>query len=391
MEEGFLARYFDAFERIPGWFLPDAYLVIAAYHQLLSDEALARDVLEIGVYHGLSAIGLAALRGEGRRFVAVDLFEKPPDEQHIDRSWWGSRASFLKNLGRFYDDLAFVHTSAARSDAVHPADLGRDFTICHIDAGHRSRDVYADLGLCAEVSRPGGLVVLDDFGSPAFPGVAEGAFQFSLDAPGALRPIALGFNKAVFQRAPAPFDLNARLFDTFPQMRSQWTHVWDEPVPLFATSILPFFDVGRSTPRRLAASGDVAARIEHAGGTVSAPAGRIVNVPVRVTNLSSMALSCDRAPFGVSYHLLTASGALLKYDNARTYFADPLASGSSRIVDVPVHVPDEPGEYELEFDIVWEGILWLKDRGHRTEHVRLSAVATPHTAVDRRMAGATAW
>jgi SAM-dependent methyltransferase len=372
--KGFLPRYFAAFDRIPGWFLPDAYLVIAAYNQLLADEGCSGDVLEIGVYHGLSAVGLAALRGHGRRFVAVDLFEKPADE-HIDRSWWGSRASFLGNMARFYDDLSFVTTIASPSANVGPADLGSEFTLCHVDAGHRAGEVYADLELCADVSRPGGLVVLDDYSSPAFPGVAEGALRFNLDAPGTLRPIALGFNKAIFQREPSPFDLNARLLGTFPQMRSQWAWLWDVPVPLFTTSLLPFFDLGRSTPRRLAGSHQIAARIEPATGSVTACTGRTVTVPVQVTNLSNVAFKSDRAPFGVSYHLLNAGGALLKYDNARAYFVDPLESGSSRTVDISVQVPDEPGEYELEIDIVWEGILWLKDRGNRTERVRLSAVS----------------
>ena len=68
MHDDFLSRYLNAFHSIPGWFSPDACLIFMAYHQLLADEGLAGDVLEIGVHHGLSAIGTAALRGEGRRF-----------------------------------------------------------------------------------------------------------------------------------------------------------------------------------------------------------------------------------------------------------------------------------------------------------------------------------
>ena len=374
MPQGFLARYFDAFPRIPGWFLPDAYLTIAAYNQMLAEEGLAGDVLEIGVYHGLSAIGLAALRGDRRRFVAVDLFGRPPDAE-CDRSWWGSRAHFLDNMARFHDDLSFVTTVCAPSASVRAADLGSGFTLCHVDAGHSAADVYADIRLCADVSRPGGLIVLDDYSSPAFPGVAEGAFRFHLDAPGRLRPVAIGFNKAIFQREPAPFDLNARLLETFPQIRPLRALLWDASVPLLSTSLLPFFDLTRSTPRRLASAGDVAARIEPAAPSVTASAGRTLPIPVHVTNLSRVPFSCDRVPFGLSYHLLTGGGALLTYDNPRTYFVEPLAPGASRTVAVPVVVPEDPGEYQLEFDIVWEGILWMKDRGNPTGRVRLDAVA----------------
>jgi hypothetical protein len=88
-----------------------------------------------------------------------------------------------------------------------------------------------------------------------------------------------------------------------------------------------------------------------------------------------MALSYDSAPFGLSYHLRTADHALLKYDNDRVYFADALAPGTSRIVNVPVRVPAQPGRYELEFDIVWEGVLWMKDLRNPTASVVLTAVA----------------
>jgi hypothetical protein len=38
-------------------------------------------------------------------------------------------------------------------------------------------------------------------------------------------------------------------------------------------------------------------------------------------------------------------------------------------------VPDDPGQYELEFDIVWEGVLWMKDIRNPTAVVALTALA----------------
>ena len=380
--DGFLKRYFEAFDQIPGWLSPDAYLMVAAYSQLLARAGLAQHVLEIGVYHGKSAIGFAALRGSGSRFVAVDLFDKPPKAQ-MDRLWFGSRERFLQNMARFHHDPSFVTTIAAPSASLRPRDVGSAFTLCHIDGGHTSKDVHADLTLCAAVVKPGGLVVLDDFSSPAFPGVAEGALRFNLDSPGTLRPVAIGFNKAIFQREPAPFDLNARFFETFPHVCSQWASIWDVQVPLFDTSLGTFFDTASSTPGRLAPrDGSIAARIEPVSPTVRGAAGASIDVPIKVTNLSRMALSCEHAPFGLSYHLRTADQALMKYDNPRTYFTVPLAPNDCRLLTVPVSVPDEPGRYELEFDIVWEGVLWMKNLRNPTATVSLTAVADG--AVPRR-------
>lgn len=47
-----------------------------ACNQLISEAGVSGDTLEIGVYFGLSAIAVAALRGRGRRFYAIDLFER---------------------------------------------------------------------------------------------------------------------------------------------------------------------------------------------------------------------------------------------------------------------------------------------------------------------------
>ena len=30
---------------------------------------------------------------------------------------------------------------------------------------------------------------------------------------------------------------------------------------------------------------------------------------------------------------------------------------------------------DVEFDVVWEGVLWMKDRGNATGRVRLAALA----------------
>ena len=375
MDDGLLARYLGVFGSVPGWFSPDAYLIFAAYHQLLADEALAGDVLEIGVHHGLSAIGIAALRGEGGRFVAIDLFEEL-QAQNVSKSGLGNRERFVANMARFHPDLSFLTMIASPSGVIDPATLGSGFTFCHVDGGHSAPEVYADLELCAAVAAPGALIALDDYFNPAFPGVGEAAVRFGLERPGVLQPVAIGFNKAIFQRAPAPFGLNERFATVFPQVLSSRAALWGASVPLFDAAFAAFFDCARSTPRRLvpAAESAVAARIEPQQARVVADAGAIVDIPVHVTNLSRIPLARGSSPFGLSYHLLSGDRRLLAFDHPRTWFDEPLLPGASRTMTVPVRVPDAPGPYQLEFDVVWEGVLWMKDRGNPTAIVDLSAV-----------------
>ncbi len=181
-----------------------------AYNQVIAEADLAGDVLEIGVHHGLSAIGTAALRGSGGRFVAVDLFDDL-QSQNVSGSGLGNRTRFIDNMSRFHDDLSFLTTVSAASSTIDAKALGRTFSFCHIDGGHSAAEAGADLRLAEEILRPGGLVALDDYFNPAFPGVGEAAVRFHLERPGRFRPIAIGFNKVLFQREPVPFPLNDRL------------------------------------------------------------------------------------------------------------------------------------------------------------------------------------
>src|SRR5438132_1696202 len=107
-----IERYLDGIETIDGWFSPDAALLFLAYAQLAESVQSPGDVLEIGVHHGLSAILVAALRGEGRRLVAIDLFEELQDH-NVSRSGEGSKSLFFGNMARFFPNTGFVREIAA--------------------------------------------------------------------------------------------------------------------------------------------------------------------------------------------------------------------------------------------------------------------------------------
>jgi Methyltransferase domain len=384
MNEHFLTRYLEAFGTISGWCSPDACLMFMAYHQLLADKGITGDTLEIGVHHGLSAIGVAALRDERHRFVAIDLFDDL-QSQNISGSGQGNRQRFIANMRRFYDDLSFLTAVTARSSTLSPNDLGSGFSFCHIDGGHSAEEAYRDLKLCSSITLPGGLIALDDYFNPAFPGVCEGAIRFGFEHPGTLRPIALGFNKALFQREPAPFDLDARFTQVFPDVRARPIVMWKRPVRFYDMAFSVFFDAARSTPRRLVPAREpaVRARIEPSQALVTAAAGDAVSVAVHVTNLSRIPLAHGgSSPFGLSYHLLTGDQRLVRFDHPREWFTDPLLPGASRTLNVCVEVPSEPGSYQLEFDIVWEGVSWMKDLGNPTAIVPLTATGNHFATAD---------
>src|SRR5687768_6627306 len=71
MKSRFIRSYFESFASIDGWFSANAPQKFMAYIQLLASHGQPGDVLGIGVHHGLSAIGVASLRGSGRHLYAT--------------------------------------------------------------------------------------------------------------------------------------------------------------------------------------------------------------------------------------------------------------------------------------------------------------------------------
>jgi len=368
MKPGFLQAYLDAFPSIQGFFTFDGALMFMAYNQLIS---VTGDVLEIGVHHGLSAIAIGSLAEDGRRFVAVDLFEM--QDSNRSRSGAGNREVFLRNMQTFFEDLNFLEIVAGSSSELKPEALGSQFSFCHIDGGHSPEETYQDLDLCSKILLPGGLLALDDYFNPSFPGVSEGAVKFKLEHAETLKPIAIGFNKVLFQKLPAPADLNAAFASTFKRIRSQTSILWDTPVNYFTSSFLPFFDLENSTEHHLVlkTQPDVAAYFEPQTTTIDSESGQTIKLPVRVQNRSDTPFPHGKATFGLSYHLLSSTREILKFDNARSYFEAPLQPGSTLTVDLTINAPVEPGSYLLEIDLVWEGMLWFKESGNQTCTVEL--------------------
>jgi len=373
MEPSFLQRYLEAFHRIEGWYSYDAALLFMAYHQLLARHTSPADVLEIGVHHGLSAIAMASMRGPRGRLVAVDLFENLQD-RNISRSGDGVLSLFRRNFESFYPDPHFLEVLVRPSTELLPRDLGSSFTFCHIDGGHSRTETGNDLRLCHAVSVAGGLLAVDDYFNPLYPGVCEGAIEFMLRRPGALRPVAIGYNKVLFQKTPAELDLNAEFAQAFPQVEAAVVSMWDQKVLLFGKPLRQYFDLYASTPQRLVPLSEAGTRaiLRPHSSRFEARRGERITLPVTIKNASAEAFPAGETVFGLSYHLLSASGRLLIHDNERTWLTDPLAPGEEATFELFVRAPAEPGPYKIEIDLVWEGVMWFKDAGNPTATVDLS-------------------
>jgi hypothetical protein len=271
-------------------------------------------------------------------------------------------------MREFYPDSSFVRVIARGSGELTPADLGSGCTFSHIDGGHSPEEVYHDLKLCYDVSVDGGLIALDDYFNPEHPGVCEGAVEFSLRHPGWLRPLVAGYNKVLFQKARgASTDLSSSFLKTFPNLKYKTVRMWKSPVILLGASLREQIDLYASTPENFVRIGSARARFKPAIKTIRARPGENIDIEVEVQNVSSETFPAGEGIFGLSYHLL-------EHDNPRAWLSRSLAPKEKCVVRLAVTAPLKPGKYEIEIDLVWEGVMWFKDVGNPTAMIELSVV-----------------
>lgn len=126
----------------------------------------------------------------------------------------------------------------------------------------------------------------------------------------------------------------------------------------------------------------------------SAAPGTEVVLAVSVTNAGPHPWSQrETGPIGVGNHWL-AGHAMLIQDDGRAALPTDLAAGETCRVILPVTLPQEPGEYQLECDVVHEGISWFADRGSPpwkgSVRVGGASVVHPSTGAAMPMGGAEA-
>ncbi|MDE3113036.1 MAG: class I SAM-dependent methyltransferase [Chloroflexota bacterium] len=366
----FLAAYRAAFGSIHGAFTIDAALLFFMYGGLLAEADVRGATCEIGVHQGLSAIAVAALRGEGALFYGIDTFGAPRDIE-ASGGMSGDDRAFRANMSRFYADTSFVRVIAADSRTVAPSRV-EGCSFFHVDGGHSADETKSDLALAAEATVEGGLVALDDYFNPSFPGVSEGAVRFLAERRGALVPLAVGHNKVIFQRAPPTGDLNARVAERYARLPHTRAVFDGAEVLVFGSAVAPHVDLDRSTPARLVTR-DVTLRAEIRPRVrlLEAAPGAVVDLPLRMWNRSDIPFAWSDAPFGLSYQLYRADESVERYENARLWFFPPLDPGVDREMVVPVVAPERPGDYVVAVDVVWEGICWLRERGSAVPRVPL--------------------
>lgn len=368
-QPSFMIRYAQAFSRIPGWFSIDAYLLMCLYHQMALPPG---DVLEIGVYQGLSAIGVAAMRGPNRRFFAIDPFVSATGEPTP-----ALRDAFLRTMQQFYPTQDWMICISAPSHDVSAQALGDSYSLVHIDGDHSAQGVLYDLDLAYKVLQPSGILVLDDYYNPHYPGVSFAVHDFLGTEPRRFRVVAGGLNKLVLQKEPVSADVNAEVRKQFPMLGSIPVTMWGHTVLLYSWGIGVLMDLNDSTPHKLVGTTrpQLRAKLHCRERKRRAAVGETIQVPVTITNQSSFAFQAGaHEPIKLGYRLFDARGRQVAQEISLTPLKQLLYPDETMTTPVNVIAPIAAGRYEIEFDLVWEHVAWFREAGNRTVRLRLDVM-----------------
>lgn len=210
---------------IDGWNQQGAFTSLRIINSIQRDRNIFGHVGEIGVHHGQFFFALALLTEIHEcveRSFAIDVFDD--QERNIDASGQGSMTIFDKNshhiLGfdsrnqnqsRNYHRGRFCHVVRADSLTLTsqglaglvdvtpligiPPEWDPRFRLFSIDGGHTVVHILNDLRFIEQVTVSGGVVIVDDFMHPKWPGVTEGLHIYCSDRGSRLVPFAYGNNK----------------------------------------------------------------------------------------------------------------------------------------------------------------------------------------------------
>ncbi len=187
---------------VPGWLNEGAISAVIAFAKWQEENNVLGDVAEIGVHHGKFFILLANLRRRHERAFAIDVF----DDQHLnaDKSGRGDLSKFIENVRQYSSEVG-VTVVKKDSKTLTRADFYGSrrgaVRLFSIDGSHTAAHTASDLAMAAQLICEDGLIILDDFYNPDWPGVQEGFYRFFMRRGGDTAPFAYGNNKLFICKA----------------------------------------------------------------------------------------------------------------------------------------------------------------------------------------------
>lgn len=197
--QGYLA---GPFANIKGWCQARLWDCVAPLAEIVRARGDTGPVAEIGVQNGKFLIGLIKAAGTPGPHLAIDIFGLP--HFGADVSNQSERDVLEANLAACDVAIKDVEIREADSlwlsdtDALAALDRTGGYSFFSIDGSRAATHVIHDLGFASRVMRPTGVIFIDDYYNPNWPGVHEGVAKwFFLNPAAKFVPLLYTVNKLV--------------------------------------------------------------------------------------------------------------------------------------------------------------------------------------------------
>ena len=186
------------FKDVQGWCSPNNWQIIWPIVEFQEQMGLRNPVAEIGVYHGKFFIGLVVTKNVPGNY-AIDVFDM--QEFNLDGAGKGNLGTLKENLvkcGVDPDDVTLLQADSmalADHDLLEIREKTGGFSLFSIDGCHLPEHTVNDIKIAMSLTVPAGLIFVDDYTNPHWPGVLEGVSKLYFTDYPRFVPVAFGHNK----------------------------------------------------------------------------------------------------------------------------------------------------------------------------------------------------
>jgi len=205
------------FEQVEGWCVPQLWQSIQPIDEIQRRNGIGGPIAEIGVYQGKFFIGLLKTKQQSNNY-AIDVFSM--QRFNLDGAGAGNQEALKANIALSGSSVEDVHFLEADSMALTSSDLQEirattgGFSMFSVDGCHTVEHTINDVRIAMELTRPGGVIFVDDYYNASWPGVQEGICKLYLTDSPRFVPLIATCNKLILCHISyhAEFLLHAKEF-----------------------------------------------------------------------------------------------------------------------------------------------------------------------------------
>lgn len=190
------------FPNVEGWVHGGLLPYVQLIGRVQAEASIRGHIAEIGVYHGKFLIALSHLAAAGDKVTALDVFDD--QGRNVDGAGKGDLEILKTNIslhapgGVEFDFIKADSLALTLLDKVNLTRTNGPFRLFSVDGCHTREHTLNDLVTASECIAAGGVIILDDFMQPHWPGVTEAVNDFCRGNHARMKPFLYAYHKLFF-------------------------------------------------------------------------------------------------------------------------------------------------------------------------------------------------